>query len=407
MRRGRSGWSAVRGALLAGALACGLSTATAFADDPPAPPDAPPAPTEAPPAPPPPPESPPPDPLPPAPSEPAPVVVPAPTPPAPPPPVSTPAPVAPGEARAAPTFAPAAVVVPCAPCCPSRRWTLRMDGGATWLSDLERRLGEGVPGGVPELSWDGIPYDPALAARFGLEVALSDCTTAEVGFTWYGTFQADGDRQTGAFGFAPPVGGVSPQLTVSMDAEAEVHGARVAWWRRFASGSRFTAEYGAGARWIRFTESGDATDWQPALVAGTPTLHGEATDDLVAGLLGARLAFHPCDGWTIGLAGEAFGGWMHRDLDVRDTAVLSAGAHASSLEEDDVSWGFEAEVSVRRALSDQLALRGSVGVLYLADVNRLDTVFDFGRAASGVVQARDDGREAWIPHVFLGFELTF
>jgi len=282
-----------------------------------------------------------------------------------------------------------------------------MEGGATWLSDLEERIGVGVPGGVPELSWDGIPYDPALAARLGLEVGLTDCTALEVGFAYYGSFRADGDRVTGAFGFAPPAGGVSPQLTVSLDAEAEVYGARAAWWRRFASGSRFTAEYGAGVRWIRFHESGDATDWQPAPVAGTPTLHGEATDDLVAGLLGARLAFHPCDGWTIGLAGEAFGGWMHRDVDVRDTAVLSAGAHASSLEEDDVSWGFEAELSVRRALSDQFAVRASVGVLYLADVNRLDTVFDFGRAATGVVQARDEGREAWIPNVFVGFELTF
>jgi hypothetical protein len=130
-----------------------------------------------------------------------------------------------------------------------------------------------------------------------------------------------------------------------------------------------------------------------APVAGTPTLHGEATGDLVAGLLGARLAFHRAtDAIVATLAGEAVGGWMHRDVDVRDTALLSAGAHASSLEEDDVSWGFEAELSVRRALSDQFAVRASVGVLYLADVNRLDTVFDFGRACE-IVRTPGRGRE--------------
>ena len=65
------------------------------------------------------------------------------------------------------------------------------------------------------------------------------------------------------------------------------------------------------------------------------------------------------------------------------------------------------EASAKLALTSQFALRGSVGALYLADVNRVDTTFDFGRAATGVVQARDVGREAWIPYVFLGFELTF
>ena len=48
-----------------------------------------------------------------------------------------------------------------------------------------------------------------------------------------------------------------------------------------------------------------------------------------------------------------------------------------------------------------------VGMLYLADVNRVDTVFDFSQAATGVVQARNDGREAVVPYAFLGFEFTF
>ena len=438
MRRGPTRLG--RGTLLVGALVVGAAWAAllparaAFADDPPTPPapvDAPvvpPIPAAGPEAPPPPPEAPaapaagtatPPTPV--VPAEPAapatpaapdvkpadapPVVAPIPAPAAvqPPPPPLTRAET--HAVLAAPTPWPA--YAPCEPCPRARRWAVRIEGGVSALSDLEKNIGEGVPVGTDELSWDRLRYDPTLSGRLGLELDLNSCNSLEAGFAWYGSFTADGTRANGAFGFSPPVGSFSPPLSVTLNADAEVYGARAAWWHTVASnGEFFTAQLGVGARWVHFHETSDATDWQP-VTGPAPSLHGEATNDLLAALAGARIALHPTACWTFSAEAEVFGGWMHRAIDVRDTAVLSAGSHSSSIENDDFSWGFELEFSAMRTLTDRVALRGSIGMLYLADVNRADTVFDLGQAATGVVQARDDGSDAIIPYAYLGLEFSF
>ena len=156
----------------------------------------------------------------------------------------------------------------------------------------------------------------------------------------------DTSRQTGAFGFSPPPGGVSPVATVDMESESELYGGELNYWHELACRGRFRFDAGIGARYVRLDETATVRGFRLPTGAGGGFLQSEVESDFFAAQFGLAAHWDVAPRWEVSLLGKGLVGLVSTDTEVNDVSLLSGGPHAASADDGAFGWGFEVEARV-------------------------------------------------------------
>nr|MDJ0976045.1 BBP7 family outer membrane beta-barrel protein [Planctomycetota bacterium] len=221
---------------------------------------------------------------------------------------------------------------------------------------------------------------------------------------WLGEWD-DSSRQTGAFGFSPPAGGVSSIAPATLTSEAELWGGDLMWWNQMGCGTCSRWALGIGARLIRFDEVARVDDWQPNTGAATARVEADVENQFVGIQAGVLYERDISSRLMVELTARGFIGKTRMEIDVSDVNVLSAGPHSARLGETEDTFGFDLGVQGRYQLGRNVAVTASYGLLFLADVQRAPDAMDFAQAGTGVVQARKDTDSLLAHSFFIGIQL--
>jgi hypothetical protein len=283
-------------------------------------------------------------------------------------------------------------------------WDLSVEAVGTFLEDPSGPLGVARPGGI---AWDANDYGLDFGARATLGFAVGPENRAEIRGTWYGTQRA-ASTQVGVFGFTPPPGGTSPAIPATLRSRAELFGGEVNWWYQVCCRDSWRLLWGLGYRYVAFDETATFNALLPLAVVPVPG-YARASSEHQFHFGQLHAAVHKKLGSKVeaGVAAKVLLGSVSRDVRVEDANVLAGGAHAARREDSEFAWGGELELSLAYQVSDRITLTASYALLYLDSVVRAYDGMDFTRAATGVVQARQQTDTLLVHSFFAGFRVRF
>ena len=217
----------------------------------------------------------------------------------------------------------------------------------------------------------------------------------------------DTSRQTGAFGFSPPPGGVSPVGTVDLESESELYGGELNYWHELACRGRFRFDAGIGARYVRLDETATVRGFRLPTGAGSGFLQSEVESDFFAAQFALAAHWDVAPRWEVSLLGKGLVGLVSTDTEVNDVSLLSGGPHAASADDGAFGWGFEAEARVLYRITPRIGVTAGVAALYLGETSRAHEAFDFTQAGTGAVQVRQGGGDLLALTLLVGLHLNF
>jgi hypothetical protein len=100
-------------------------------------------------------------------------------------------------------------------------------------------------------------------------------------------------------------------------------------------------------------------------------------------------------------------GNLNRTILVQDDSMFAGGLHSASSEDDEIVFGFDAEVGFRWRLARWIAVTGGYDLLFLDNVQRAHMAMDFSHSTSGAVQAQQNPDQLLIHSFFLGLNFNF
>ena len=266
----------------------------------------------------------------------------------------------------------------CCDACLPRCGRLTLEGHVAMIIDEP----EGPPGlvasGLPDaVDWNLLEYGVAFGGRAAFETRAFGSSTMRVEGTWWGQWEDDA-AVTGTLGATTTPGGPvlpSPTFPVTLASEATLWDAQVSFWRPLTANPCSCWAWGWGLRYTSFSEESTHTFQQAVLT----TVTGDADNTLLAAQLAVRAGWCLNDCWDLTLDVAGFVGWRHTEREVTVTNLPATGGTA---EDDELGFGFEAQVATRWKLSSSLSLRSGVGALVLFDQARGYQLVDFSHTAN-------------------------
>lgn len=292
---------------------------------------------------------------------------------------------------------------------PRPSYSIHIEGALSLYDDPEGGLGEAVPAAATPYDWARNEFDPEIGGRLSLSFAPGTCYRFEVRGTYYGAWDAS-STQTGSFGFSPPAGGFSPSATANFASEAEAFSFEGNMWWESKLNDCFCWRAGVGVRFVNLEEEASVSGFPIVGAAATGSLNGTTENQFFGGqiMLGGTYtpsAFNGKLDVDVGVKGLL--GQLERTIEINDDSILSGGPHFSSREEEDFGFGAEARIGISYRISRCLQFTAAYELLYMADVSRAHSSFDFSQGATGAVQAGDNPEDVLIHSIFLGLRFDF
>ena len=295
---------------------------------------------------------------------------------------------------------------------PRMRFRVIAEGMASLFEDPEGGLGEPVAANAYD--WSLNEYDPAFGGRLGFSMNPGSCYSFDVIGTYYGSVDAS-STQTGSFGFRPPANGTSPVATATFESEAELYTAEANVWYEDKQNDCLCLSAGIGFRYLNYEDEASVTGLPipgipgTAPPVGTGSLNGVVENEFFGGQLMLRAVYTPpsMKKFSTDFTVKALLGNLERRIQINDDSVLAGGPHSSAREVDDFAWGIEARIGVSYALTNCVRLTLAYELLYMADISKAHSSFDFSQAATGAVQAGDTTEELLVHSLLLGLTLDF
>jgi hypothetical protein len=295
-------------------------------------------------------------------------------------------------------------------------WDITLEAAAGFLSGPEGQLGEPAFGAVAsQFSWGGLTYDLALGARGSLRRQLEPQSWLELrGFG--GVKSRDSQSQNGVFGFRPPVGPPPvPPITVSnavngvLETSAQTFGAELNYIHEIDCSGCWRWDILGGARWINFEEHSRASFNNPPIGvgAGAAFVDSLSINRFIGGQLGAAGTWGLSERLEATFGAKGLVGSIDRSVRVAGNNIFVGGPTRSSVNEDEVTFGFDIEASLKFRLTPRFALTAGYNLLFLDNVVRAYDAMDFSQAFSGAVQARQELGQLVIHTVFAGINVNF
>lgn len=286
------------------------------------------------------------------------------------------------------------------------RWDVAAEGGLSFFEDPSGILGEPLPAGVTPFRWGAHVYDGAFGLRFtvGFRAGLNRW---EGRGTYWGSWD-DRSRQTGQFGFRPAPGGalaLSPAgASASLSNETRAWSGELNWWRTLDCNDCWHISAGLGARYLRIDDEALARNWVG--LAPNSFLQGEVENRFLGAQLLGDLRMFASPSFEIGMTLKVLLGAMGRDLQERDTSIVTGGATLNAVrEESGFAWGLEGEIGVLYRLTPRLGVRAAYTILVLDQVGRAEDTLDLAQAATGSVQLFDRADIAVLHALFVGLRI--
>lgn len=317
-----------------------------------------------------------------------------------------PAPPAAGDA-AAPPAGPAAPAAPTAPmppaprataaatvvdagacgCCPPRdpcrKRHLELQAHGALLTTDPEGLISVDSGTANQARWDALDYGVAIGGRVAYTFPWT-CWDVRIAGTWWGSWDADTttsgtltDRPTPNAPPNPPVAFAN----IPLHEEATLWDLDVTATQPFYCSPCFTAEWGAGLRYLRFDEEARFAFTQGIAAPVTTTLGADVENGLLAAeaVLVGTWKLNSC--WDFKGRASAFVGWMHRDGVI--TSINQAPPLVGTTDEtDDLGFGGELELALQWHANSCWTLSVGYGLLVLGNVTRAHEALDFNNVAT-------------------------
>jgi len=291
-----------------------------------------------------------------------------------------------------------------APCGPV--WDITAEAGLTLFEDPDGILGEQMGTDSQPFRYGVNTFDPGFAARLTVGYSTGRRTRWEVRAAWLGSVDAS-SRQTGRFGFRSAPGApllLSPLASTALTSETEVWSGEVNWWKTCSCDPCSQLDWGIGARVIGVDDDASATNWVG--LAPDSFLEAEIDNRFYGAQLMAAWRQRPSSTFSWAASGKVILGWMNRDMSEADTSIVTGGVTTSGArEETGFSWGFELEVSAMWRVMSRIGITASYTLLYLDEVSRVGDSLDFGQAATGSLQWKDNGDTALFHSFFVGVRI--
>ena len=292
------------------------------------------------------------------------------------------------------------------------RFEVDVQGGFSWVSCPDARLGEPVAGNPAPLGFDDLEEGPAFSGRVTVAYRCSPAVRFEARVTAYGDPGGTAD-QAGFFGTRPDPGApseLSRPVAGAFDEEATAWGAELVAWRALPTCGSWRFEVGAGARHFAFEEIAHL-DLATTGAGAVPFADGFVdayVENRWWGLEGCVSAYADVTpSLTLSATFKALAGWVERHVAVTDGNLFANGVHAASARSDGFAAGAEFEVGARLRLSSCVHVSAAVNVLFLDGVQRAHDAFDLEQGATGRAEARDDPDAVVIGSLFLGVTVSF
>jgi len=278
------------------------------------------------------------------------------------------------------------------------RWNFAIEGSFSFAPSPEGDLGEAVPPGTPNMSWETNNFDPEVGARATLSYAIRPRDRIELRAQWWGEFE-DSSNQIGAFGFNN-LPGVSPIFSAQLESELDMFGIEANWWREICCRGKTRWSVGAGVRYIAISETASVNN----IVGLAPDsrLQSDVDNEFFGAQIMAAVAYDVDPRFELGASAKILLGAMRSDVEIKEASILSGGPHSARDDEGAFGWGFELGLSALYRLTSSTSLTLGYGVLVLGEVVHAHEAMDFSKAATGAVQAQQESDTFVIHSFYLG-----
>ena len=293
---------------------------------------------------------------------------------------------------------------PCcpAPCCQPPCPRLEIQGHVALLTPGLEGPVTFDAGGANPILWDGLDY--GLAVGGGVTYSFPwRRYTVQVGGLFWGHWD-ESVNATGTFGAGnPPT--TSPVIAVVLNSKATLWSVNASVLKPVICTECLDVAWGLGLRSVHFDEESGHT-----VVVPTGSVTADVDNWLIAVQLVGEATWKLRGAWDFRARGAAFGGWLHREVEVNTVTWFGVGTSGPiTVKDDTFGFGAELELSVGYRACNGWVWRAGYGALLLTSIARGDVGADFSNTNNPPFSvAANLGEEVLLAHrLFLGLSIDF